>query len=94
VILGPRLEFLYAQWRLHSPIGLPLWWHPGSSYSVGTDLPGILGSLDSALPASFVTLGDDFTRLPEEMKSRLANTAVAGEVGPLRTRCLTATAVG
>lgn len=32
VFFGPRMEFLYARDGISSPIGLPLWWHPGSSY--------------------------------------------------------------
>ena len=32
VFFGPRMEFLYARDRVRSPLGLPLWWHPGSSY--------------------------------------------------------------
>lgn len=34
---GPRLEFAYAAHRLPSPRGLPIWWHPGSSYATSDD---------------------------------------------------------
>jgi hypothetical protein len=33
VFFGPQMEFLYARDRLTSPLHLPLWWHPGTSYS-------------------------------------------------------------
>ncbi len=32
VFCGPRIEFCYADLGLQSPRGLPLWWHPGTSY--------------------------------------------------------------
>jgi hypothetical protein len=32
VFFGPRMEFFYAREGLTSPHGLPLWWHPGTSY--------------------------------------------------------------
>ena len=32
VFLGTNLEFGYARSRIASPLYLPLWWHPGTSY--------------------------------------------------------------
>jgi hypothetical protein len=32
VFFGPGLEFLYAGRRGASPLGMPNWWHPGTSY--------------------------------------------------------------
>jgi hypothetical protein len=32
IFFGPRMEFLYARENLASPLYLPLWWHPGTSY--------------------------------------------------------------
>jgi len=29
-----RLEYLYALAGVQSPLGLPLWWHPGTSYAI------------------------------------------------------------
>ena len=37
LFFGPRLEFGYALTLTHSPYGMPLWWHPGSSYSVNDE---------------------------------------------------------
>ncbi len=34
IFLGTNLEFGYARSRLPSPLHLPLWWHPGTSYPV------------------------------------------------------------
>ena len=94
LLTGPRLEFLYAQWAIASPRGLPLWWHPGSSYSVRRDLPGILKSIDNMRPVKFVTLGDDMTRLPIELVTELNATPISATVGPLNIRCLNAKPLG
>ena len=37
IFVGPRLEFLYAREGLRSPAHLPIWWHPGSSYSLSAE---------------------------------------------------------
>ena len=37
IFFGPRLEFLYAREHLTSPQGLPVWWHPGTSYPVAAE---------------------------------------------------------
>jgi hypothetical protein len=29
---GPRLDFNYAVFRLHSPEQYPAWWHPGTAF--------------------------------------------------------------
>jgi len=34
IFFGPSLEFLYARDHIQSPLHLPLWWHPGTSYPV------------------------------------------------------------
>jgi hypothetical protein len=34
IFFGPRMEFLYARESIVSPLHLPVWWHPGSSYAV------------------------------------------------------------
>ena len=34
VFFGPRMEFGYTVLGAASPRGLPLWWHPGSSYAI------------------------------------------------------------
>lgn len=33
IFFGPRIEFGYLLTKVRSPNGLPLWWHPGTSYS-------------------------------------------------------------
>jgi hypothetical protein len=35
MFFGPRLEFGYMETARPSPRGLPLWWHPGTSYDRG-----------------------------------------------------------
>ncbi|SFS16453.1 hypothetical protein SAMN05421771_2915 [Granulicella pectinivorans] len=34
VFFGPGMEFLYAGRRIQSPLHMPNWWHPGSSYPI------------------------------------------------------------
>lgn len=90
VLFGPRLEFLYAQTRTESPKGLPLWWHPGSSYSVERDEKEIEKSFEKLMPLTFVTLGDDFTRLPGFILQRLQSVPPqqVKELAPLNARCI------
>ena len=33
IFFGPRMEFGYAVFGLTSPLHIPLWWHPGSSFA-------------------------------------------------------------
>jgi hypothetical protein len=37
IFFGPRMEFLYARENLASPLSLPLWWHPGTSYPLAQE---------------------------------------------------------
>jgi hypothetical protein len=66
VFFGPRLEFGYRFANLASPTGMPLWWHPGSSYAL---------SDESAIAQRFTELNfgllvfskGDRTRMPPEL---------------------------
>lgn len=60
---GPRMEFGYAELRVPSPTGLPLWWHPGSSYAPA-DEPRIISAFAANDIDTLVFLGDDRTRMP------------------------------
>ncbi len=37
LFFGYRLEYQYARLGLTSPRHLPIWWHPGSSFAIGTE---------------------------------------------------------
>ena len=63
---GPRMEFLYAREHLASPRGLPLWWHPGSSYPLDA-VPQIVQAFDQDRPAMLIFLHDDRSYLPEPL---------------------------
>jgi hypothetical protein len=63
---GPRIEFAYAAFSLPAPKGLPIWWHPGTSYSE-TDLPNVVRSFDRDDFDVLVFLKDDYTRVPFEI---------------------------
>jgi hypothetical protein len=61
---GPRIEFCYADNGLQSPVGMPLWWHPGSSYplTIENDLIELFKSSQFTL---LLFLRNDRTRVPK-----------------------------
>jgi len=63
IFFGSRMETYYAATSTPNPPDLPIWWHPGSSFSSlrSGDYAErfIAGQYDAALLAH-----DDFTRLP------------------------------
>lgn len=63
VFFGPRMEFAYAAFRRQPPRGLPVWWHPGSSFSVD-DMAGVLNALDNDNFNVMIFLKGDRTRMP------------------------------
>jgi hypothetical protein len=66
VFFGPRMEFCYAYFSLQSPTGLPVWWHPGSSFPEGdTDL--IAGRFVNHRFDILIFLKSDFTRMPDSI---------------------------
>jgi len=87
-LFGPRIEFLYAQWLLPSPKGLPLWWHPGSSYFVGRDLDEISQTIRGWERVRFITLRKDLTRMPQFVREAFEDAEPVETVGLLQVRCL------
>src|SRR5581483_244910 len=63
VFFGPRMEFLYARYRLTAPRGLPLWWHPGSSYPLPCERR-ILAAFEADRPQILIFLHDDRSHMP------------------------------
>jgi hypothetical protein len=61
---GPRLEFCYMDNALPSPRGLPLWWHPGSSYPLKLEAT-IIQQFDTDRFTLLLFLQGDRTRMPQ-----------------------------
>ena len=76
VFFGPRMEFLYARERLASPKGLPLWWHPGSSFPLAA-VPAILQAWQDDRPDLLIFLKDDRTRMPPALLDAINRDYVA-----------------
>ncbi len=71
VFFGPRMEFLYAREHIASPRGLPLWWHPGSSYPVSA-VPEILSAFEADRPQLLIFLRDDRSHMPAALLDRMS----------------------
>lgn len=66
IFFGPRMEFLYARDRIASPLHLPLWWHPGSSYALSQE-PGIDDAWEQAHFDVLIFAKNDRTRYPAQL---------------------------
>lgn len=73
IFFGPRVEFGYALTNTISPKGLPLWWHPGTSYSLN-DSENVIGEFMARNFDILVFLRDDRTRIPEEILIHINST--------------------
>jgi hypothetical protein len=72
VFCGPRIEFCYADNNLISPTGLPLWWHPGSSYPVKLESQ-IIFTFKKSNFDKLIFLEGDRTRMPQEVLMYIKN---------------------
>jgi hypothetical protein len=66
LFFGPRLEFGYRQTGVPSPLGLPLWWHPGSSYALDAESQVIAAFAERRFDR-LLFLGRDRTRMPRAL---------------------------
>ena len=66
IFFGPRIEFGYALTNSPSPKGFPLWWHPGTSYSLKTQ-DYIINNFTEKTFNILIFLKDDRTRVPSEI---------------------------
>lgn len=64
IFFGPRIEFGYVWTGSRSPKGLPLWWHPGTSYAL-KDETEVLGNFEKNGFDILVFLKGDRERMPE-----------------------------
>lgn len=60
MFFGPRMEWSYAAFRLPSPSGFPVWWHPGTSFSL-VDQSNYIRSLIQARHDLLIFLKGDLT---------------------------------
>lgn len=81
---GPRMEFLYCALRLPSPPGLPLWWHPGSSYPRKKESELLL-EWDRQKFQVAIFLKDDFTYFSPARMKLLTSGYVRDDSNPLLT---------
>lgn len=63
VFFGPRLEFSYAAFKREPPRGLPIWWHPGSSFPL-SDFVAVSQAFENDRFDLLIFLKDDNTRMP------------------------------
>ncbi len=63
LFFGPRMEWSYAEFNLKSPSKIPLWWHPGSSFSL-KDTNSIFVNFKKNNFNKLIFLKDDKTRIP------------------------------
>ena len=63
LFFGPRMEWAYTQFNLISPAKMPLWWHPGSSFSL-KDTNSIFVNFKENNFNKLIFLKDDKTRIP------------------------------
>ena len=66
VFFGPRMEFLYSQFEIKSPIGLPIWWHEGTSY-LASDFLAISRAFEQQKFDILIFFKNDYTRFPRPL---------------------------
>jgi hypothetical protein len=66
IYFGPRIEFAYLETKTKSPKGMPLWFHPGTSYSLN-DSQRVTDAFTSAKFDLLVFSKNDRTRIPVEI---------------------------
>lgn len=89
VFFGPRIEFFYARERLESPRGLPLWWHPGTSYLV-KDEKAIVDAWKKDHFGLLILLHNDRTRLPNGIVDAIHRDYVLQGVEPVSATSIAA----
>lgn len=85
VFFGPRLEFLYARDHFTSPKGLPLWWHPGTSFPLGQEQAVVTAWKASHFDV-LLFLHNDRTQIPRGILDEIDHNYVGKTYGP-QTSC-------
>lgn len=78
VFFGPRMEFLYSQFKINSPQGLPIWWHEGTSY-LAADEPSFRKTFTSLKFDILIFFKNDYTRIPISIMQIIASEYTADE---------------
>ena len=71
VFFGPCMEFLYAALKIEPPRGLPIWWHPGSSYPLDQE-PEIDSRWSQLEFGTLIFLRGNFTRIPLAIQNSIS----------------------
>jgi hypothetical protein len=66
IFFGPRMEFGYLYTKSPSPLGMPLWWHPGTSYSMSDEKKIIENFIQAKFDVVIFLKGDRY-RMPAEL---------------------------
>ena len=66
LFFGPRMQWGYAAFRLPSPLGQPVWWHPGTSFTE-EDTPAYLQHFFKQRHDLLILLKNDMTFYPPEL---------------------------
>ena len=72
IFLGPRLEFNYADLRIASPSGWPVYYQPGTSFA-RRDVPSLTAVWNSHHFQTLIFLGDDRTFYPDDLLKEIDN---------------------
>lgn len=70
VYFGPRMQWAHAAFAQASPVGQPLWWHPGISMALSRQ-EAFLAALTDGHFGLMVFLQNDYTYLPPGFEARL-----------------------
>jgi len=66
VFFGPRMEAYYAATSRQNPSDMPIWWHPGTSFS-SADKDLYVYRFKQSDFQLLIFMKDDFTRIPQEI---------------------------
>jgi len=74
VFFGPRMEAYYSATSTSTPINLPIWWHPGTSFSSRQANQISARFIDNNFDA-IILMRNDFTRMPESVVEYIKSSA-------------------
>lgn len=81
IFFGPRMEFCYAAFGIPSPLHLPVWWHPGTSFAT-VDEGVILRRWAEHRFATLVFLKDDYTYYSDRFQNLIASRYIRDDRWP------------
>ncbi len=72
IFFGPRIEFSYMTTKTKSPLGMPLWFHPGTSYALNDELR-VIETFKKLEFEVLVFAHNDRTRMPAGILEYIQN---------------------